>query len=298
MKKDLPIYDIKLSDDTQGVGFISLVDEPAIGVDWIKLAKVTIKQEPKKVNSMMAKKALGTLDGSGCFGCPPNGDGTRVNGEPDGRCKGDSAGGGSGRGGSGRGGSKGGSVSIEKVTQSIDNRYEGNREARIAGYAGRVDSVGELEAGLNYITTGSNKTECDRLISDPKVVSDFVSKTESSLGDYSKTTDRLDKARSGNESYLNSKYGEGWMNKEVYKKDVVETGPFGGKNYIKDAPFIKNGESWVRVDSRDVSGSRSGGHDKYSKFQWTANEAKGTIYSHVANERYWDPVTNRRYGDN
>jgi len=39
MSKDLPIYDIKLSDDTQGVGFISLVDEPAIGVEWIKLAK-------------------------------------------------------------------------------------------------------------------------------------------------------------------------------------------------------------------------------------------------------------------
>lgn len=39
MKKDLPIYDIKLTDDTQGVGFISLVDEPAIGVDWIKLSK-------------------------------------------------------------------------------------------------------------------------------------------------------------------------------------------------------------------------------------------------------------------
>ena len=36
--KELPIYDIKLSDDSQGVGFISLVDDPAIGVDWIKLS--------------------------------------------------------------------------------------------------------------------------------------------------------------------------------------------------------------------------------------------------------------------
>lgn len=36
--KELPIYDIKLTDDNQGVGFISLVDEPAIGVDWIKLS--------------------------------------------------------------------------------------------------------------------------------------------------------------------------------------------------------------------------------------------------------------------
>lgn len=39
MKKDLPIYDIVLTDQSQGVGFISLVDEPAIGVDWIKLSK-------------------------------------------------------------------------------------------------------------------------------------------------------------------------------------------------------------------------------------------------------------------
>ena len=89
MKKDLPIYDIKLSDDTQGVGFISLVDEPAIGVDWIKLAKQEVEEPIELFMSL-------TGDGL-CFGCPPNGDGTRVNGEPDGRCKGDSAGGGSKR---------------------------------------------------------------------------------------------------------------------------------------------------------------------------------------------------------
>ena len=39
MNKDLPIFDIIISDDNQGVGMISLVDEPAIGVDWIKLSK-------------------------------------------------------------------------------------------------------------------------------------------------------------------------------------------------------------------------------------------------------------------
>ena len=41
MKKKLPIYDIILSDTAleQGVGFISLVDEPAIMVNWIKLAQ-------------------------------------------------------------------------------------------------------------------------------------------------------------------------------------------------------------------------------------------------------------------
>jgi hypothetical protein len=41
MKKDLPIFDIVLNDEDlkQGVGMISLVDDPAIGVNWIKLAK-------------------------------------------------------------------------------------------------------------------------------------------------------------------------------------------------------------------------------------------------------------------
>jgi len=35
----LPIYDVVINDDEQGVSFISLVDEPAIQVDWIKLAE-------------------------------------------------------------------------------------------------------------------------------------------------------------------------------------------------------------------------------------------------------------------
>jgi hypothetical protein len=41
MNKKLPIYDIILSDDDlkQGVGMISLVDDPAIKVNWIKLSK-------------------------------------------------------------------------------------------------------------------------------------------------------------------------------------------------------------------------------------------------------------------
>ena len=49
--KELPIYDIKLTDDNQGVGFISLVDEPAIGVDWIKLsneAQLSFKADKEK----------------------------------------------------------------------------------------------------------------------------------------------------------------------------------------------------------------------------------------------------------
>jgi hypothetical protein len=41
MSNKLPIYDIVLNEDSldQGVGYISLVDEPAIMVDWVKLAK-------------------------------------------------------------------------------------------------------------------------------------------------------------------------------------------------------------------------------------------------------------------
>ena len=41
MAKDLPIFDIILNEEdlNQGVGMISLVDSPAIGVDWIKLSK-------------------------------------------------------------------------------------------------------------------------------------------------------------------------------------------------------------------------------------------------------------------
>jgi hypothetical protein len=142
MKKDLPIYDIKLSDDTQGVGFISLVDEPAIGVDWIKLSK----QEPVELFMSLTDNGL-------CFGCPPNGDGTRVNGEPDGRCKGDSAGSGS------KGGSKGGGKSpvvskdisspeqsISRVTQigstmgqAIDDKKI-IENAKNAGYLIREDA--------------------------------------------------------------------------------------------------------------------------------------------------------------
>jgi hypothetical protein len=37
MDKQLPIYDIVLNDDDQGVGMISLVDDPSIKVNWINL---------------------------------------------------------------------------------------------------------------------------------------------------------------------------------------------------------------------------------------------------------------------
>jgi hypothetical protein len=51
MDKKLPIFDVVINDDTQGVGMISLVDEPAIGVNWIKLAKqaeLTFKTDKQK----------------------------------------------------------------------------------------------------------------------------------------------------------------------------------------------------------------------------------------------------------
>ena len=43
MSNKLPIYDIVLDENSleQGVGYISLVDEPAIMVDWVKLAEET-----------------------------------------------------------------------------------------------------------------------------------------------------------------------------------------------------------------------------------------------------------------
>ena len=54
MKKDLPIFDIVLTDENQGVGMISLVDDPAIKVNWIKLAK----QNPMLFKSDVDKQML------------------------------------------------------------------------------------------------------------------------------------------------------------------------------------------------------------------------------------------------
>ena len=54
MEKQLPIYDIILTDESQGVGMISLVDDPAIKVNWIKLAK----QNPMLFKSDTDKQML------------------------------------------------------------------------------------------------------------------------------------------------------------------------------------------------------------------------------------------------
>ena len=54
MDKRLPIYDIVLTDENQGVGMISLVDVPAIGVDWIKLNKTqTLNFKANKDKQML-----------------------------------------------------------------------------------------------------------------------------------------------------------------------------------------------------------------------------------------------------
>jgi hypothetical protein len=79
MKRDLPIFDIVLKDDDlkQGVGMISLVDDPAIGVNWIKLRKESLVDI--EMSFTLTEKGI-------CLGCPPTGDGTRKDGSPDKRC--------------------------------------------------------------------------------------------------------------------------------------------------------------------------------------------------------------------
>jgi hypothetical protein len=144
--KDLPIYDITVEDDKeiQGVSKISLVDVPAIGVNWIAL-----KKQPKML--------LATPE---CFGCPPNGDGTRVDGEPDGRC--------SINDGPGGGGPKG--STIPKAVPPVDVDYgqlnkdftQGNEETDIVNRY-FLKPPGEVQTGfadLNAVVTdGSNISE-------------------------------------------------------------------------------------------------------------------------------------------
>lgn len=151
MKKDLPIYDIKLSDDTQGVGFISLVDEPAIGVDWIKLSKQEV-EEPVELFMSLTDNGL-------CFGCPPNGDGTRANGEPDKRCKGDGA----DKSVGSKGGSKSAPKSIDRA--NISEAKVGDTITYKPGSEGAIDfpdgikvtSVRDLTEGKEPGTTKDGK---------------------------------------------------------------------------------------------------------------------------------------------
>jgi len=116
MKKNLPIFDIIVNEEdlSQGVGRISLVDEPAIGVDWI-----TLRKQPKMIMAKKAPKSV--LAKRECLGCPPNGDGTTVKGEPDRRCKGD----GSGKeGGGSKGVSKGSGGQTNNIPKSASSYDE------------------------------------------------------------------------------------------------------------------------------------------------------------------------------
>ena len=121
MEKKLPIFDIILNDEdlSQGVGRISLVDEPAIGVDWI-----TLRKQPKMIMAKKAPKSL--LAKRECLGCPPNGDGTRVNGEPDGRCKGDGAG---KEGAGGKGGGKTPKVPVDAKAKELKDAEKAAEKA-------------------------------------------------------------------------------------------------------------------------------------------------------------------------
>ena len=263
MKKDLPIYDIKLSDDTQGVGFISLVDEPAIGVDWIKLAKVTIKQEPKKVNSMMARKALGTLDGSGCFGCPPNGDGTKANGEPDLRCKGD---------GSGKGGSKGGARGGSKVSMNpAVSKIKDAKPSEKTGYKAWEDATVISSSDFSTIQDMSNdpsvknRTESrtgtvvtttrDYVIKDGSLFkSESVVRDESKSNNYAGT-------RYGSEIFRYSKSGDSVKilvnpGREKDFADFLNKMPklFGGSTLLRDKSLFNKVMARKALGTLDGSG--------------------------------------------
>jgi hypothetical protein len=79
MDKKLPIFDIVLNDEDlkQGVGMISLVDDPAIGVNWIKLRNQSLVDI--EMSFTLTEKGI-------CLGCPPTGDGNKKDGSPDKRC--------------------------------------------------------------------------------------------------------------------------------------------------------------------------------------------------------------------
>lgn len=143
MRKVLPVYDIILTDESAGVGMISLVDSPAIGVDWIKLSKqepnekviMALKRQEEVINFDKVTKALErqqeivgvTLNGVGLsFGCPPNGDGKRTDGEPDKRC-------------AEKGAGKSGAKVVKPGTSIKDIKNPPLKEAPIAGKPKVID---------------------------------------------------------------------------------------------------------------------------------------------------------------
>jgi hypothetical protein len=139
----LPIYDIVLKDDDlkQGVGRISLVDEPAIGVQWIKLSEQ---------NTIELDFSITLTDKGLCFGCPPNGDGTTAKGEPDRRCKGD--------GGKEGAGGKSKSKSSSKVSTVTPNgQIVDTRASEIINSSKKWDERG------NTVSVKISKEEMDSI---------------------------------------------------------------------------------------------------------------------------------------
>jgi len=173
--KDIPIYDISIDDaeELQGVSKISLVDMPAIGVNFIALRK---ESKPK---GFMKKECFG--DGSKitktfarifrkpkafikkeCLGCPPNGDGTKVNGEPDLRCKGDGAGKTKGGGAKGKASAKPAAKPPETKpaeTKPVGPVYEKTPPINVENsirYAGTQDIKNWSDAAVAYWSNQEN----------------------------------------------------------------------------------------------------------------------------------------------
>ena len=147
---------------------------------------IMAKKAPK---SIMAKKAVGTLDGSGCFGCPPNGDGTRVNGEPDGRCKGDGA-------------DKGGSKPVAKATPKATTKSPVDAKAKELKDAQKTSEKASQK--IVDATFENPPTSIDHAaISLPKAVADaqfwrdFHSRGLANNSELSNAERRLERVKSG-----------------------------------------------------------------------------------------------------
>jgi hypothetical protein len=257
MKKDLPIFDIVLDESNlkQGVGMISLVDDPAIGVNWIKLRNQLVDVE---MSFTLTKDGI-------CLGCPPTGDGTTKSGAKDKRC-GD------------------GVRKTSSKKPKAPKKEEVNSKVKDAvDKSGKLNSASEIDSALDYMKNSSSQTT---VMVEPDVLKSYVDNIESNLPkDYTKTSEKLIGGGSGDEEYLKGRYGPDYKNKEIYKKDIVKTNALGSKILWKDAPFMKKGNTWVEVDTRDISGRGRYGHKDFSNPVFAANTATGKLFSYDASER-------------
>jgi hypothetical protein len=267
MKKDLPIFDIIINDEdlSQGVGRISLVDEPAIGVDWIAL-----KKQPK---TTLAKRE--------CLGCPPNGDGTKANGEPDRRCRDTKGEGGAGRG---TGKSTASVIPTGKDRQTAEEKIkEASKMSNPA--TPTADNFGELQAIVERIDA-SGDVVVDVKASNKEDYEKFKDKIKSEMNTKpvatgEKPSPKIGQYASGTQQLLDEKFGKGWENKEIYKIDTFETNR-DGTFYVKDVPHIKVGDKFVEA-SEMVTKSPS--KSDYSKYQYTFSDGENSIFSHNAYKR-------------